>query len=155
VSFTLNHPLSRGTIHAKSKDPLAQPEIDPHYFEHDFDLEILVQQFKYIRGIDVEPWKSSVKQEVFPGPKVKTDDEIRDFIKDTVGTVWHTVGSCSMLPRDKNGVVDSKLKVYGTTNLRVVDLSIIPLHIAAHTQATAYMIGEKASDIIRGIVRHA
>jgi hypothetical protein len=64
----------------------------------------LVQQFKYIRGIDVEPWKSSVKQEVFPGPKVKTDDEIRgilatgevdhrvkpfpDFIKDTVGTVW-------------------------------------------------------------------
>jgi len=36
ISFCLNHPLSRGTIHAKSKDPLDQPEIDPHYFEHDF-----------------------------------------------------------------------------------------------------------------------
>ena len=39
-----------------------------------------------------------------------------------------------MLPRDKGGVVDPKLKVYGTKNLRVVDLSIVPLLVAAHTQ---------------------
>lgn len=39
-----------------------------------------------------------------------------------------------MLPRDKGGVVDPTLKVYGTTNLRVVDLSIVPLHFAAHSQ---------------------
>ena len=39
-----------------------------------------------------------------------------------------------MLPQDKGGVVDPTLKVYGTTNIRVVDLSIIPVHIAAHTQ---------------------
>jgi len=39
-----------------------------------------------------------------------------------------------MLPRDKPGVVDPKLKVYGTKNVRVADLSIVPLHIAAHTQ---------------------
>lgn len=87
-----------------------------------------------------------------------------------------------MLPRDKFGVVDAQLKVsnrtknaftclfiaskfllqaYGTTNLRIVDVSIVPIHIAAHTQsssvfiyffklanshylpATAYVIGEK------------
>ena len=66
-----------------------------------------------------------------------------------------------MLPREKNGVVDANLKVYGTKNLRVADLSIVPLHIAAHTQgekdflvtlnllkpsiiiATAYTIGEQ------------
>lgn len=39
-----------------------------------------------------------------------------------------------MLPRSQNGVVDPELVVYGTENIRVVDLSIIPLHIAAHTQ---------------------
>lgn len=39
-----------------------------------------------------------------------------------------------MLPRDKNGVVDASLRVYGTRNIRVVDLSIAPLHVAAHTQ---------------------
>lgn len=67
-----------------------------------------------------------------------------------------------MLPRDKQGVVDPELKVYGTSNVRVVDISIIPLHITAHTQsdisilllednpsdllpcaASAYVIGEK------------
>ena len=45
-----------------------------------------------------------------------------------------TSSSCSMLPREKGGVVDTSLKVYGTANLRVVDLSVIPVHIAAHTQ---------------------
>jgi hypothetical protein len=65
-----------------------------------------------------------------------------------------------MLPRDKGGVVDPRLKVrnylrsypcpftysraiirgrqvYGTHNLRVVDLSILPLHIGAPTQSTS------------------
>jgi choline dehydrogenase-like flavoprotein len=41
------------------------------------------------------------------------------------------------------GVVNSDLKVYGTTNVRVVDASIIPLHIAANIQATVYAIAEK------------
>lgn len=50
-------------------------------------------------------------------------------------TQQDTVGSCSMLPRELNGVVDPQLKVYGTKNVRVVDVSIIPLHVAAHTQS--------------------
>ena len=40
-----------------------------------------------------------------------------------------------MLPKDKQGVVDPSLKVYGTTNLRIADLSIYPLHVASHTQS--------------------
>ena len=48
-----------------------------------------------------------------------------------------------MLPREKHGVVDSNLKVYGTSNLRVADLSIVPLHFASHPQATVYAIAEK------------
>ena len=40
-----------------------------------------------------------------------------------------------MVPREKNGVVDPQLRVYGTSNVRVVDISIMPLHVAAHTQS--------------------
>jgi len=58
-----------------------------------------------------------------------------------------------MLPRSKQGVVDPELKVYGTTNLRIADISIVPLHIAAHTQATAYVIGEKVADFIKADVK--
>ncbi|KAJ7636186.1 GMC oxidoreductase [Roridomyces roridus] len=147
----LNHPFSRGTIHAKSADPLDHPSIDPRYFENDFDLELHVQHIKYIRGLAAtEPMKSAIVREVDPGPEYISDEDIREYIKKYHWTTWHTIGSCSMLPKEKNGVVDPELKVYGTTNLRVVDLSVIPLHIAAHTQTTVYMIAEKAVDIIRG-----
>ena len=36
-----------------------------------------------------------------------------------------------------------------TCNLRVVDLSIMPLLFSAHTQPLAYAVGEKAADIIK------
>ena len=55
----------------------------------------------------------------------------------------HPAGTAAMAPREYGGVVDSDLKVYGTTNLRVVDASIIPLIIGAHLQATTYAIAEK------------
>ena len=35
------------------------------------------------------------------------------------------------------------MRVYGTTNVRVVDASVFPILIAAHTQATVYAIVEK------------
>lgn len=68
-----------------------------------------------------------------------------------------TVGSLSMLPLEDDGVVDHNLKVllplttssspcetlcrqvYKTTNIRVADLSIIPLHIGAHTQGLSML----------------
>ncbi|KAJ7048088.1 GMC oxidoreductase [Mycena amicta] len=152
ILSVLNHPLSRGTIHATSNDPLANPEINPAYFENDNDLENLVQHIKYTRSMnETEPWKSGVVREIDPGPNCQTDEEIRKYIYDCHGTCWHTVGSTSMLPLDKQGVVSPELRVYGTTNVRVVDVGIIPIHLATHTHATAYVIAEKAADIIRGI----
>ncbi|KAG6873259.1 hypothetical protein C0995_001033 [Termitomyces sp. Mi166 len=150
----LVHPLSRGTIHSRTDNPRDDPDIDPHYFERDSDMEILIQGIKYIRTMaQTEPMKSAyVGEELQPGSLYTSDEELRD-----------SLGTCSMLPRDKQGVVDPELKVYGTKNLRIVDISIIPLQIAAHTQgrqfycfsslsdnitAIAYVVGEKASDII-------
>lgn len=147
----LQHPFSRGYIHARSKDPVEQPEIEPNYFDWDIDFELLVQTVKYARSLsEVEPWKSDNNHELDPGPQCKTDEQIREWVKNANSTTWHTIGSCSMLPRDKQGVVDSELKVYGTTNLRIADLSILPLHIASHTQATAYILGEKVADFVTG-----
>jgi choline dehydrogenase-like flavoprotein len=53
-----------------------------------------------------------------------------------------------MLPKNAGGVVDSKLKVYGTSNLRVVDASIMPALISAHLQTAVYGIAEMAANII-------
>ncbi|KAI0072978.1 GMC oxidoreductase [Panus rudis PR-1116 ss-1] len=146
-----NHFFSRGTIHSVSNDPKVDPEFDPHYFEEEVDLDMLVEQVKWARHLaeHVSPLKDIIVKAVNPGPEVQTDDEIRESIKKAGMTTWHTVGSCSMLPEDKEGVVDPSLKVYGTTNIRVADLSIIPLNFAAHSQAMVYAIAERAAEIIK------
>lgn len=81
--------------HAKSSDPAVSPVIDPHYFENKIgeifpdpvpdvfheipeDLEILLQEVKFIRSMrDIEPWKSGILREVYPGPDCISDDDLR------------------------------------------------------------------------------
>lgn len=65
--------------------------------------------------------------------------------------VWHVCGSCAMLPKEKGGVVDTRLGVYGVENLRVVDASAIPLISTASLQTTVYAFAERAADIIKEI----
>ncbi|KIK69071.1 hypothetical protein GYMLUDRAFT_91470 [Collybiopsis luxurians FD-317 M1] len=152
-----NHNFSRGTIHISSIDPHEHPVMDPHYFEHEIDLQIFIKEVRYIREIvQNAPLKDLLSDdpsamELNPGPEVQTDEEIASWLKQTFSTAWHTIGSLSMLPKEKNGVVDPTMKVYGTKNIRVVDLSVVPMQIAAHTQATAFTIAEQAADIIKGV----
>jgi len=151
ITVAMNHMFSRGTIHSTSSDPLKEPEYDPHYFEDQADLDIITECIKFGRSLaSISPLKDLIVKELNPGPEVQSDKQIQDWVTAMFGTTWHTCGSCSMLPRDKGGVVDPELKVYGTNNLRVVDLSIIPLHFASHSQSTVYAIAERAAEIIQG-----
>jgi choline dehydrogenase-like flavoprotein len=50
---------------------------------------------------------------------------------------------------DSDSVVDPELRVYGIRNLRVADGSIMPEIPASHTNSVIFMIGEKASDLIK------
>jgi len=151
IMVAMNHMFSRGTIHSTSSNPLKDPEFDPHYFEDQADLDIFTESIKFGRSLaSVSPLKDLIVKELNPGPTVQSDKQIQDWMTTMFSTTYHTCGSCSMLPRDKGGVVDPELKVYGTNNVRVVDLSIVPLHFASHSQATVYAIAERAAEIIQG-----
>lgn len=82
---------------------------------------------------------------------VGTLEGAKKYVLDTATTAYHGCGSAAMLPREKGGVVDSKLVVYGTENLRIVDASIFPLIPRGNILSSVYAVAEKAADIIKGL----
>ncbi|KAL4071383.1 GMC oxidoreductase [Scleroderma yunnanense] len=155
IVVATNHPFSRGSIHVISSDPATPAATDPRCFEEEIDLQVFVELVKFARKFartsPLQEILAAPLKEVNPGPDVMTDEQIGNFIKSFCGTTFHTTGTLSMLPKEQGGVVDSELKVYGTSNIRVADLSIVPLHIAAHTLTTAYAIAMQAADIIKEV----
>jgi len=79
----------------------------------------------------------------------KEDDAaIDDWIADHVETTWHSLGTCAMKPRAEGGVLDARLNVYGTENLKVVDLSLCPDNLGTNTYSSALLCGEKGADLL-------
>jgi len=76
------------------------------------------------------------------------DKAIDDWVADHVETTWHSLGTCAMKPREEGGVVDGRLNVFGTENLKVVDLSICPDNLGTNTYSSALLVGEKGASII-------
>ena len=144
---TLLHPKSRGTISLASPDPNKAPIIQPNFLKEKEDLDQLVKGGKLVFKImEEQVLKNHIKTNGLPLNR-SSDDFLIEHIKKTVETVYHPVGTCKM-GNDIMAVVDSSLKVHGIENLRVVDASIMPKIISGNTNATVFMIAEKAADII-------
>jgi choline dehydrogenase-like flavoprotein len=123
----LLHGLSRGHVHISSSNPFSPLVIDPQYLSNSADLDMLLSIIKYVRRLaNTEPLKSAIVSTVTPDPDAN-DDELAEHLKKGVDTIYHPTGTASMLPREDNGVVNPRLIVYGTKNLRVVDASVIPI----------------------------
>ena len=151
--------LSRGSIHIDSCDSNKHPVIDPAYYSHPLDLDIQARALLHvIKLASYEPLRSKLKLSengdviVHPtaGPLPKTLEEAKKSAAANTVTEYHPVGTCAMLPRGKGGVVDSQLKVYGTSNVRVADASIFPLHVQGNIVSLVYAVAEKAADLIKG-----
>ncbi|PVH90648.1 GMC oxidoreductase [Periconia macrospinosa] len=160
VSFTaaILAPTSRGTVSALSNSLSDPPQIDPQYYTTPEDRALAIYSFKALRKLLAEFATHNFtigpnNGEVAPGPNVQSDEEILDYIRETAAPVWHASGTCAMLPREKGGVVDEKLRLYGVQRLRVVDASVFPVIPDAHTMAPTYVVAEMAAGIIKGEYR--
>ncbi|KAF8604819.1 alcohol oxidase [Ceratobasidium sp. AG-I] len=144
------HPFSRGNVHIGSADPLVKATPNPNYFSKTFDQDTLVEAVKFGLTISkTEPLASLIVARQDPAPNVTSDADITNYVKTYLRTIHHPIGTAALASRLLGGVVDSNLKVYGTTNVRVVDASVIPLHVGTHLSRTVYGIGEKAAAIIK------
>ena len=143
VQAAIQHPLSRGFLTITSDSTFDAPNIDPGYLTHPADIRILRAGFQYARTVaQTEPLATILGTELNPGTGVQTDDEWDAWIRASVSTEYHPSSSCSMIPQEQGGCVDTSMRVYGTTNLRVVDSSIVPIGMSAHMTAPLYGVAE-------------
>lgn len=166
------YPYSRGSIHITDKsDPVDGYDFDTGFLNHPSDLKKqlwaykmsreIVRRLPYYKGeleLGHPKFASGSKAALFSGEKMgeikdieysKEDDEaIEEWIRGNLNTTWHSLGTCAMREKEKGGVVDKDLNVYGTRGLKVADLSMVPENVGANTNNTALAVGEKAAVII-------
>jgi choline dehydrogenase len=141
-------PLSRGTVFAKSRDPLDAPGMQPNYLSHETDRRCATASISYARHLAAAPaLRDYISEEYRPGPGVASDEETLDWARNYGATIFHPSGTCKM-GSDPLAVVDARLRVQGMAGLRVVDCSIMPTLVSGNTNAAAVMIAEKASAMI-------
>ncbi|KAI0301548.1 alcohol oxidase-like protein [Multifurca ochricompacta] len=175
VGYFTEYPVARGHVHITHAEDVSLPlDFVPGYLESKADVTPLIWGYKFSREIArrmphfrgeppaVHPqFEPGGPAEVvahaegpvaFDTPRIIYSEEderaLEAFIRATVNTTWHALGTCAMKPREQGGVVDFRLNVYGVQNLKVADMSICPGNVAANTYSTALVIGEKAAVMI-------
>ena len=147
------HVFSRGSSHIVSKNASEPPKIDPRYLSHPLDLELFARHVQFLEKLArSSPLSEYIKPNGQRNHQTAYIDGLhaaKDYIQTTALSCYHPVGTCTMLPRSKGGVVNNCLIVYGTRNVRVVDASIMPLIPRSNLQSTVYAVAEKATDLVK------
>ncbi|KAF5360135.1 hypothetical protein D9758_011325 [Tetrapyrgos nigripes] len=146
-------PMSRGTVRINTTDPLAFPVADPQYLTVEADIQVFTRAARRIGlAASTPPFSRLITDTAYAQsglPAVDaSDDAWRTWALDNYSPGIHYVGSNSMMPQEVGGVVSPQLLVYGTTNLRVADASIMPLSVFPHCTLGLYGVAEKAAEII-------
>jgi choline dehydrogenase len=148
---------SRGFVRLRGSDPRHKPAIDPAYLSDTDDIEPLINGLRMAREFAAAgPMAKLCSVELAPGPGVRTDSELREFIRRDLVTLYHPVGTCAMGGDSRlaasrlTSVVDPELRVRGIEGLRVVDASVMPTVPRGNTNAPTIAIAERAADLISG-----
>jgi choline dehydrogenase len=149
MSFNTCRPLSRGSIHIRSPDPLASPAIQPNALAAPEDIRDVCEGSRLLRRIAAaEPLAGIVEAEREPGSTVTSDAQILADFRARAGSVFHACGTCAMGSDARTAVLDARLRVRGAAALRVVDAAAFPNVTSGNTNAPVLMLAEKAADLI-------
>jgi choline dehydrogenase-like flavoprotein len=153
VVAMLAHPFSRGSCHIAS-DPSHQPDIKFNYLSHPLDTEILARHLRLIERLFQQPTfaamlkpKGTRLPRRFPHP-ISSLEDAKGILPINSATNYHPCGTCSLMREDLGGVVDQRLRVYGTKNVRICDASVLPIVPRGNILTAVYAFAEKAAEII-------
>lgn len=152
VMTMLNHPFSRGSCHIASSDVQDKPVWDPRYNDEEVDMELLARGVQFVdRLVETAPLKGLFKEggKRTSGEGGDSLDAAKDVVRTRQISVFHVSSSAAMLPKNRGGVVDTRLKVYGVEGLRIVDASVFPLIPLGNIQSTVYAVAERAAVMLK------
>ncbi len=143
-------PRSRGRITLASADPQDKPKMAFEYLSDPHDLRELIEGVHKARDLVSQATFDELRgAEMIPGPDVRSDAEIADWIKTAVTTEFHPCGTCRM-GEGEDCVVDPQFRVHGVDGLWVVDASVMPRITSANLNAPTQMMAARAADFIAG-----
>ncbi|XP_061937759.1 glucose dehydrogenase [FAD, quinone]-like isoform X2 [Apis cerana] len=153
----LIRPLSRGFLELRNTDPADPIKIYANYFVEKEDFKTLLKSVNiakdFLNTETMKKYNMTLYYPNIPGcrhTKPDTDEYWECSLKHLSSTLFHPCGTARMGPaNDSSTVVDSRLKVHGVENLRVIDASIMPEVTSGNTNAPTMMIAEKGADIVK------
>ena len=141
-------PKSRATVAITSSDHSMPPRIEANWWQDSADRSAAINMVRIIRRFAGQPALAPyVGEETVPGAQSQTDDEIAQALLWMISPGLHGTGTCRM-GTGVNSVVDSRLRVHGLSNLRVVDCSVIPTPMSGNTNGPAMVVAQRASELI-------
>jgi choline dehydrogenase len=152
--FTLQvdqlRPASRGFVALNSANPVDKPAAHFNYLSDERDLRELVEGFHKMQELISQPaFIASRSDRTAPTPEIKSETEIKNWIRATASTDFHPSCTCRM-GIDDHAVVDAEMKVHGIDGLRIVDASVLPDIVSGNLNAPTQMVAARAADFILG-----
>ncbi|KAJ6483607.1 alcohol oxidase [Mycena vitilis] len=150
MGIVVLNPTSRGSVTLQSNNPFDPPFIDPGFLKTDIDMYTAREGVKRAyRFVQAPVWQDYIIAPITDLSNLSTK-ALDVYIRDTATPEAHFLGTAAMSARNSSwGVVNPDLLLKHASGIRIIDLSIIPLPPSAHTQAVAYVIGERGADLVK------
>jgi choline dehydrogenase len=151
----VSRPKSRGQVSLRSADPDAAPLIEHQLLGDDDDTAQLIEGLEIARRIMAQPAIAGhVTGEIRPGAAADTREALTGYVRAATIPMFHASGTVKMgAADDPLAVVGPDCAVRGVAGLWVADASIMPTIPQGNTNATAIMIGERASDLVLATIK--
>jgi choline dehydrogenase-like flavoprotein len=139
-------PTSRGRVRLRTPRPDSKPVVLCNFLTTDEDRASMLDGTRIALEIARQPALTAVIREPFSVPASDSEEDVMAWARRAGQPVYHPTSTCAIGP-----VVDPQLRVHGVEGLRVADASVMPTITRGNTNAASIMVGEKASDLIRGL----
>jgi choline dehydrogenase len=152
LTCTIELPLSSGELTLVPGAGGPEVSLEFNHLEEARDRESLRESIRLAVELARDgAWKGIGELAPDPSPAVlDSDRELDRWLLERTGSASHSVATCKLGPTaDPLAVVDERCRVHGYEGLAVADLSIVPAPVRANPNATAVMVGERASDLLK------